>query len=255
MAENRLDLRGVSLAFGGLIVANAVSLSLEAGARTALIGPNGAGKTTLVNLISGMLKPSSGAILLDGRPVTGLSQFRRVRAGIARTFQVNRPFRDLTVGDNLRVALLQQRGEGMRLFANAASDAALERDQADILAALHLTPRRDRLVRELPYGEQRLLEIALALALKPRVLLLDEPAAGVPKGESGVIIDVIRALPEDLAVLLIEHDMDLVFRFARRIVVLASGAVVRVGTPDEIAGDEQVRALYFGRGHHGRAAH
>ncbi len=249
---NRLAVNDVSLAFGGLVVASHIDLALETGARTALIGPNGAGKTTLVNLISGVLRPSSGSIELDGRKVTGLSQALRVKAGIARTFQINRLFKDMTVAENLRLALLQQAGDGARLWRNSDADAAIERDETGILAMLGLRAQGGRLVRNLAYGEQRLLEIALALALKPRVLLLDEPAAGVPKGESGIIIDVIRQLPAELAVLLIEHDMDLVFRFARRIVVLASGAVVTIGTPAEVAADERVKQLYFGRSGHGR---
>jgi len=250
---NRLAVNDVSLAFGGLVVASHIDLALETGARTALIGPNGAGKTTLVNLISGVLRPSSGSIELDGRKVTGLSQALRVKAGIARTFQINRLFKDMTVAENLRIALLQQAGDSARLWRNRAADAAIERDETEILAMLGLRAQGGRLVRNLAYGEQRLLEIALALALKPRVLLLDEPAAGVPKGESGIIIDVIRQLPAELAVLLIEHDMDLVFRFARRIVVLASGAVVTIGTPAEVAADERVKQLYFGRSGHGRS--
>jgi branched-chain amino acid transport system ATP-binding protein len=250
---NRLDVKDISLSFGGLVVASHINLTLEDGARTALIGPNGAGKTTLVNLISGLLKPSSGTILLDERPITDMPQAGRVRAGIARTFQINRLFKDMTVGENLRVALLQQSGSGMRLWSNRALEAALERDAHDILGMLGLQAHRERLVSNLAYGEQRLLEIALALALKPRVLLLDEPAAGVPKGESGVIIDLIQKLPTDLAVLLIEHDMDLVFRFASRIVVLASGAVVTVGTPAHVAADARVKQLYFGRSTHGSA--
>jgi branched-chain amino acid transport system ATP-binding protein len=249
---NRLEVKDVSLAFGGLVVASQINLTLEEGARTALIGPNGAGKTTLVNLISGMLRPSSGNVVLDDRTITGMAQADRVRAGIARTFQINRLFKDMTVGDNLRIALLQQNRSHMRFWSSKALESLLERETDTILGMLGLIHHRTRLVSNLAYGEQRLLEIALALALKPRVLLLDEPAAGVPKGESGVIVDLIQKLPADLAVLLIEHDMDLVFRFARRIVVLASGAVVTTGTPAEVAADARVKQLYFGRNAHGR---
>ena len=250
---NRLEVRDVSLSFGGLVVASRINLVLEDGARTALIGPNGAGKTTLVNLISGLLKPSAGAILLDDRAIGDVPQSGRVRAGIARTFQINRLFKDMTVGENLRIALLQQNRSNMRFWSSKALENLLERETHDILGMLGLVNHRTRLVSNLAYGEQRLLEIALALALKPRVLLLDEPAAGVPKSESGVIIDLIQKLPTDLAVLLIEHDMDLVFRFARRIVVLASGAVVTTGTPAEVAANERVKQLYFGRSAHGHA--
>jgi branched-chain amino acid transport system ATP-binding protein len=251
----RLTLSGVCKSFGGLVVASDVSFTLAEGDRTALIGPNGAGKTTLVNLISGALAPSSGDILLDGRSVSSLSQPSRVQAGIARTFQVNRLFRDQTVGDNLRIALLQQRRQSMRVWQSRADERDLEETVDEILSALQVVDLEGRLVRELAYGQQRLLEIALALALKPRVLLLDEPAAGVPRSESGVIMDVVAGLPADLAVLLIEHDMDLVFRFARRIVVLASGAVLTVGTPDAVAADARVKELYFGREHDEHRVH
>ena len=244
---DRLEIRDVSKSFGGLIVASNINLTLEEGARTALIGPNGAGKTTLVNLISGSLSPSAGSILLDGKAIASLSHARRVRAGIVRTFQINRLFKDMTVGDNLRIALLQKHRMNLRLWRDTNADETLEREAEECLSSLGLQSRIGYLVRSLAYGEQRLLEIALALALKPRVLLLDEPAAGVPKTESSVIVDVIARLPADLAILLIEHDMDLVFRFARRIVVLASGAVVMTGEPHEVAADARVRQLYLGR--------
>jgi branched-chain amino acid transport system ATP-binding protein len=247
VAELRID--GICKNFGGLVVASDVTFTLSAGDRTALIGPNGAGKTTLVNLITGALKPSSGTISLDGRSLTRLSQPARAQAGIARTFQVSRLFRDQTVGDNLRIAVHQQRRQSLRVVQPRADAEAVEAQVERILGALRLQHAVNREVRHLPYGEQRLLEIALALALEPRVLLLDEPAAGVPRGESEAIMDVVAALPDDLAVLLIEHDMDLVFRFARKIIVLASGAVLTVGTPEAVAADDRVKQLYFGREH------
>jgi branched-chain amino acid transport system ATP-binding protein len=245
-----LQLKGLCKSFGGLVVAADVTFGLAPGDRTALIGPNGAGKTTLVNLISGALHPSSGDITLDGRSLVRLSMPARVKAGVARTFQLNRLFRDQTVGDNVRIAVLQQQRQSLRMWQPHADAVAVEVAVDHVLGALHLQAREGRLVRTLAYGEQRLLEIALALALKPRVLLLDEPAAGVPRGESGVIMDVIAGLPAELAVLLIEHDMDLVFRFAKRIVVLASGAVLTIGTPEQVAADERVKQLYFGRAGH-----
>jgi branched-chain amino acid transport system ATP-binding protein len=245
-----LQLKGLCKNFGGLVVAADVTFGLTPGDRTALIGPNGAGKTTLVNLISGALRPSSGDIILDGRSLVRLSMPARVQAGVVRTFQLNRLFRDQTVGDNVRIAVLQQKRQSLRMWQSRTDQIAVEIAVDRILVALHLGARESRLVRTLAYGEQRLLEIALALALEPRVLLLDEPAAGVPRGESGVIMDVIAGLPPDLAVLLIEHDMDLVFRFARRIVVLASGAVLTIGTPEQVAADERVKQLYFGRDGH-----
>jgi branched-chain amino acid transport system ATP-binding protein len=247
VAELKLD--GICKNFGGLVVASEVSFTLSSGDRTALIGPNGAGKTTLVNLITGALRPSSGSISLDGRAITRLSQPARAQAGIARTFQVTRLFRDQTVADNLRIAILQEKRQSLRMLQPRADADAVEAKVEHILGALRLVHAGGRIVRTLAYGEQRLLEIALALALEPRVLLLDEPAAGVPRGESGVIMDVVAGLPSDLAVLLIEHDMDLVFRFARRIIVLSSGAVLTVGTPEAVAADDRVKQLYFGREH------
>jgi branched-chain amino acid transport system ATP-binding protein len=201
-----LQVKGLCKSFGGLVVASDVTFGLAPGDRTALIGPNGAGKTTLVNLISGALHPSSGDITLDGRSLARLSMPARVQAGVVRTFQLNRLFRDQTVGDNVRIAVLQQRRQSLRMWQSRADQVAVEAEVDRVLGALHLEAREGLLVRTLAYGEQRLLEIALALALKPRVLLLDEPAAGVPRGESGVIMDVIAGLPADLAVLLIEHD-------------------------------------------------
>jgi len=251
-----LQVNGLCKNFGGLVVASNVTFGLAPGDRTALIGPNGAGKTTIVNLISGALNPSSGDIALDGRSLVRLSMPARVQAGVVRTFQVNRLFRDQTVGDNIRIAVLQQKRQSLRMWQPQADRISLEAAVDRTLGALHLQAREGRLVRTLAYGEQRLLEIALALALEPRVLLLDEPAAGVPRSESGVIMDVIASLPPDLAVLLIEHDMDLVFRFARRIVVLASGAILTIGTPEQVAADQRVKQLYFGRdGHVSKVTH
>src|SRR5262245_33822248 len=245
-----LQVKRLCKSFGGLVVASDVTFGLAPGDRTALIGPNGAGKTTIVNLISGALSPTSGDIILEGRSLVRLSMPARVQAGVVRTFQVNRLFRDQTVGDNVRIAVLQQKRQSLRMWQPQADAIAVEAAVDRVLGALHLRARQGRLVQTLAYGEQRLLEIALALALEPRVLLLDEPAAGVPRGESGVIMDVIAGLPAELAVLLIEHDMDLVFRFAKRIVVLASGAVLTIGTPEEVAADERVKQLYFGRDGH-----
>jgi branched-chain amino acid transport system permease protein len=251
-AAPRLAVEDLEMSFGGLRVTANVSFDLAPGARTALIGPNGAGKTTLINLIGGVLRPSAGEIRLDGVPVTRLAQATRTRRGIARTFQINRLFSDLTVAENVRAAVLQRREESGHLHHRASAAAATDREVADQLAPLGLTPLAARTVGTLSLGEQRLVEIALALALKPRVLLLDEPAAGVPRSESRMILDAVANLPDDLAVLLIEHDMDVVFRFAREIIVLVSGEVLMRGTPQEVAADARVREAYFGRGDHGR---
>ncbi len=255
MTAMRLQATGLHKAFGGLTVTDNVSISLPAGARTALIGPNGAGKTTLVNLLSGALSPQSGTVVLEGRTITGMAQDARVRAGLVRTFQISRLFRELSVEDNVRVAVEHRRGLSMRVFQRRAEIDSVLADTHVALQALGLERLARRTVGMLALGEQRLVEIALALAMKPRVLMLDEPAAGVPQSESGRIFDAIDRLPGDLAILLIEHDMDLVFRFATHIVVLASGAVLKEGRPADIAADEQVKEIYFGRSSHVAVAH
>jgi branched-chain amino acid transport system ATP-binding protein len=246
----RLRLSGVTKSFGGLAVASDIGMSLCDGDRTALIGPNGAGKTTLINLISGALQPSRGDIALDGAKVNALDQAARTRAGIVRTFQVSRLCRDLTVIENVSLPLIQRSGSGFRLWPSPRADRAIAEEALDLLAPLGLAAMADRRVSDLAYGEQRLVEIAVALALKPRVLLLDEPAAGVPESESGVILDLLARLPADLPILLIEHDMELVFRFARRVIVLVAGAILFEGTPAEVAANEDIRDIYFGRAGH-----
>ena len=250
----RLRLSGVTKSFGGLVVASDIHLSLSAGDRTALIGPNGAGKTTLVNLISGSLQPSAGDIHLDDACVNALDQSARTRAGIVRTFQVSRLCRDLTVVENVSLPLIQRRGAAFRLWPAARADRAIEAEAVALLQPLGLAGVATRRVSELAYGEQRLVEIAIAVALKPRVLLLDEPAAGVPESESGVILDVLARLPDDLPILLIEHDMDLVFRFARRVIVMVSGAILFEGTPAEVSANQAIRDIYLGRDGHGAAS-
>jgi ABC-type branched-subunit amino acid transport system ATPase component len=251
-----LQVEGLNRAFGALPVTRDVNLTLERGARCALIGPNGAGKTTLVNLITGALKPQSGRVLLNGEDITASSQADRARRGLARTFQINQLFRGLTVLENLCMTIGERDGNCNNLWRSAGSKRAVIDEALDHLDSLRLTDDALKLVRELPYGRQRLVEIAIALAQKPRVLLLDEPAAGVPSSESHLILDVVAALDPDIAVLIIEHDMDVVFRFAREITVLVQGAVFTQGTPKEIMNNEQVRAVYLGQedhrgGHHG----
>jgi ABC-type branched-subunit amino acid transport system ATPase component len=251
-----LQVEGLNRAFGALPVTRDVNLTLERGARCALIGPNGAGKTTLVNLITGALKPQSGRVLLNGEDITASSQADRARRGLARTFQINQLFRGLTVLENLCMTIGERDGNCNKLWRSAGSKRAVIDEALDHLDSLRLTDDALKLVRELPYGRQRLVEIAIALAQKPRVLLLDEPAAGVPSSESHLILDVVAALDPDIAVLIIEHDMDVVFRFAREITVLVQGAVFTQGTPKEIMNNEQVRAVYLGQedhrgGHHG----
>ena len=249
--SERLRLQGVTKSFGGLVVASGVCLSLSEGDRTALIGPNGAGKTTLVNLISGALQPSAGDIHLDGARVNELDQAARTRAGIVRSFQVSRLCRDLTVIENVSLPLIQKRGAAFRLWPAKRPDSAIEADAVALLQPLGLAGVATRRVSDLAYGEQRLIEIAIAVALSPRVLLLDEPAAGVPESESAAILEVLARLPDDLPILLIEHDMDLVFRFARRVIVLVSGAILFEGTSAEVSANQDIRDIYFGRDGHG----
>ncbi|HZL38866.1 MAG TPA: ABC transporter ATP-binding protein [Pseudolabrys sp.] len=253
MSDAALEVQGLNRAFGALPVTRDVNLSLERGARRALIGPNGAGKTTLVNLITGALKPSSGRVLLDGADITATSQAERARRGLARTFQINQLFRGLTVLENLCMTIGERDGHCNNLWRSAGSKRAVIDEALDHLDSLRLVDDSLKLVRELPYGRQRLVEIAIALAQKPRVLLLDEPAAGVPSSESHLILDVVAALDPDIAVLIIEHDMDVVFRFAKEITVLVQGAVFTQGAPEEIMANADVRAVYLGEeGHKGR---
>jgi ABC-type branched-subunit amino acid transport system ATPase component len=241
-----LETRGLFKSFGALAVARDINFRLERGARHALIGPNGAGKTTFVNLVTGRVPPSAGRILLGGADVTALAQAQRVKRGLARTFQINTLFRGLSVLENVCMATSERLGRAGDLFRAAGSRREVIDDAYAALERLGLADDAARRVRELPYGRQRLVEIAIALSLRPKVLLLDEPAAGVPSAESGVIVEVIESLPEEIAVLIIEHDMDLVFRLARRLTVLVQGTVLAEGTPQEIAANPAVRAVYLG---------
>jgi branched-chain amino acid transport system ATP-binding protein len=246
-----LETRGLSRRFGGLTASDNVSMRLEQGARHALIGPNGAGKTTLVNPLTGTLKPSAGAVLLDGVDVTGLSQHARVRRGLARTFQINQLFANLTPAESLCLAVGERLGHGRRGFVSAGRDAAVVAEVEELIQRFGLGDVMDQKTRTLAYGKQRLLEIALALACRPRVLLLDEPAAGVPDDERADILSALAALPADVTIMLIEHDMDLVFSFARRISVLVAGRLLMEGEPSEVAADPRVREVYLGEGQHG----
>jgi len=236
--------------FRGFLAVNDVSLEIETGARHALIGPNGAGKTTLINLLTGVLRPDSGQVLLGSEQVTHLPVHRRVKRGLSRTFQLNTLFYGLTVMESVALAICERTGQAGDWFHPLPSrHEALDEAHA-ILKSLQLAGDAGALTRHLPYGKQRLLEIALALAAKPSVLLLDEPAAGIPSGESLALLETIEQLPAEMTILLIEHDMSLVFRFARRITVLAAGAVVAEGAPDIVAADPRVRELYLGEDHH-----
>ena len=245
-----LETQGLRKSFGALTVANGIDFRLERGARQALIGPNGAGKTTFVNLVTGALSPSAGRILLDDNDVTALPQAQRVKRGLARTFQINTLFRGLSVLENVCLAIGERLGVAGDMHRPAGSNRALMGEAYGALEALGLSEDALRPVREIAYGRQRLVELAVALALKPTVLLLDEPAAGVPSPESSVIVDIIESLPADITLLIIEHDMDLVFRLAKRITVLVQGEILVEGTPQEIAADPRVREVYLGEGTH-----
>ncbi len=244
---------GLNKAFGGLTVAGDISLSLNAGDRVALIGPNGAGKTTFVDLVTGRLAPDSGRVALGGGDITRHAPTRRVRAGLVRTFQVTRLFAGMTPQEHVALAVLQRTGRGGRLFGafQRMDDVMAEVDA--ILHSLGLGEVATHRAGEIAYGQRRLLEIALALALKPKVLLLDEPAAGVPQADTPRIEAALAALPADLAVLMIEHDMDLVFRFARRVVVLAAGRIIFDGSPADVTADARVREAYLGNYANGRS--
>jgi branched-chain amino acid transport system ATP-binding protein len=240
-----LSTRNLSKSFGSLVVAQDIALELPHGVRYALIGPNGAGKTTLINLITGMLQPDAGEIFLGGEEITALKPEVRVRQGLARTFQINTLFPNLTTLESVTLAVLERDGHAHNWWQRLPRFGAAIDEAHAILDSLKIPPSKQ--TRELPYGQQRLLEIALALATRPRVLLLDEPAAGVPKDESAALFDAIAGLSRELTVLFIEHDMDVVFRFASRIIVMVGGRILVQGAPVEIARDERVREVYLGK--------
>ena len=244
-----LEVHGLSKSFGALAVTQAVNLRLAAGARHALIGPNGAGKTTLVNLLTGTLAPSAGRIVLDGQDLVGLPPHVRARRGLSRTYQINSLFLDLTPLQSVALAIAQRDGYALRFWGYAQRGRRGTEEAAALLESVGLADCLHQPTRMLPYGRQRLLEVALALAGRPKLLLLDEPAAGVSAEGSERLFEVLERLPADLAILLIEHDMRFVFRFATRITVLVGGAVLTDGTPREIAADERVREVYLGRRH------
>jgi ABC-type branched-subunit amino acid transport system ATPase component len=244
-----LSTKNLNKKFGSLVVAQDIDLSLPAGVRYALIGPNGAGKTTLINLLTGMLRPDAGQIFLGEEEITSLRPDQRVHRGLARTFQINALFPQLTPLESVALCIFERQAISNVWWRNVpAYEAAIEEADA-ILASLNLKDVLHKKTKQLAYGQQRLLEIALALATRPRVLLLDEPAAGVPRSESAELFAVIAGLSRDLTILFIEHDMEVVFRFASRILVMVGGRILVEGAPAEIARDERVREVYLGRRH------
>ena len=241
-----LETTGLEKQFGGLKVTRDLSLRIEQGARHALIGPNGAGKTTVINLLTGVLKPNGGRILLEGNDITDLPVHARVLRGLSRTFQINQLYADLTPLETIGLAVSERMGHGGDWWRRMGTRDDVNAEIAENLARFRLLDVMNEPTATLPYGKQRLLEIAVAIAAKPRVLLLDEPAAGVPGDERHEILATVAALPKDVTVLLIEHDMDIIFSFADRISVLVNGSLFVEGEPDEVARDPRVKAVYLG---------
>ena len=246
-----LETQKLCKSFGALTVADNIDFRLEPGARHALIGPNGAGKTTFVNMLTGALAPTSGRILLGGEDVTKVPQARRVRRGLGRTFQITTLFRQLPVLDNVALGIAEREGMARRMWRAASKHKEIIDEARSLLETLGIADDALTTAEDLPYGKQRLVEIAVALGLRPKVLLLDEPAAGVPTQDTERILKQLENLSSDIAILIIEHDMDLVFRFARVITVLVQGQVLVEGPPEEIARDKRVRDVYLGEATHG----
>lgn len=255
MSETVLSCEGLVKRFGGITATDNVTLHVAKGARHALIGPNGAGKTTLINLLTGVLEPTAGRITLLGEDISTLAPHQRVRRGLVRTFQINQLFSSMTPLETLSLVISQQSGLGAQWWRALGASKNIVEDCHQLLGQFHLSDVMNQRTEHLAYGKRRLLEIAIALACKPRVLLLDEPVAGVPAGEREELLQTVAALPADVSVLLIEHDMDLVFEFAKRITVLVNGAVLTEGTADDIANDPEVKAVYLGRSLDAGVAH
>jgi branched-chain amino acid transport system ATP-binding protein len=249
-----LETRKLSRSFGSNPVISGVDFILRPGDRRALIGPNGAGKTTFVNLLTGRLRASAGKVLFDGQDITQLGEARRIRLGIGRTFQITSLFPAMTVRENVFLAVAECEGIAGRPFRSVFHYRKQLARVDELVHRVGLSDVVEAPAQLLPYGRQRLLEIAIALALRPKILLLDEPAAGIPTAQSHVVLDIIETLPKDIAVLLIDHDMDLVFRFAQQITVMVQGSILVEGAPQQIATDKRVREVYLGDSKHGRPA-
>ena len=243
---SHLEVVDLSKAFGGLLAVNKVSLAVEPGERHAIIGPNGAGKSTLFNVITGELTPTSGRVTFDGRDITGLPVYKRANLGLGHTFQRNNLFMGLTVFENVRLATQHRQRINRHWFKAVESFSQVQEEAEAILGQVGLLPQMKRLVSELAYGQQRALEIALALATKPEVLLLDEPTAGMSPGETVEMVELIGKLPRSLTMMIVEHDMDDIFSLADRITVLHYGQIIGSGAPDEVRADPKVQEIYLG---------
>jgi len=250
MTETVLSTQGLVMRFGGITATNDVTMELKRGARHALIGPNGAGKTTLINLLTGVLTPTSGRISLLGEDITTLAPHKRVARGLVRTFQINQLFDSMTPLETLALVVSQHQGIASQWWRPLGATRAVTERAAELLEQFHLGDVAQQQTKFMAYGKRRLLEIAIALACEPRVLLLDEPVAGVPAGEREELLETVAALPADVSVLLIEHDMDLVFSFADRMTVLVNGTLLTEGDPETIAADPKVKEVYLGHGEH-----
>ena len=254
MTAPALEARGLCKRFGALVVTEGLDLNLAPGARHALIGPNGAGKTTLVNLLSGVLRPDAGTIWVFGQEVTSEGPACRTKRGLVRTFQVSSLFPHLTVLENIFLAVSEHAETSFDLWRSAGRQRHLLERSETILARLRLLNDIERPVSEIAYGQQRLVEIAIALALEPKVLLLDEPAAGVPGSETDLLLEAVASLPSDIAILMIEHDMQMVRRFAQSVSVLVHGRILMTGPPTDVMASPEVRSVYLGETGHTRFA-
>jgi branched-chain amino acid transport system ATP-binding protein len=241
-----LELRQLVKRYGGLVATDHLDLTVTRGEIHAIIGPNGAGKTTLIHQISGAIVPTSGSILFEGRDITDIKMHDRVKLGLARSYQITNIFKDYSVLDNIALAVQARRGSSMRFWRQAVRDDALFDEARVIGGQVGLGERLSAIAGNLAHGEQRQLEVGLALATLPKLLLLDEPMAGMGPEESARLIPLIRHLRNEIGVVLIEHDMDAVFQLADRVTVLVAGRVIATGTPDQIRSDPEVRKAYLG---------
>jgi branched-chain amino acid transport system ATP-binding protein len=245
-----LSIDDLTVAYDKVEAVRGVSLAIQPGEIVTVIGPNGAGKTTLINLLTGFLAPTAGNVFLGERMITGLPQHERVKRGMTRTFQINTLFPGLTALESVVLAVCERRARAGVWYRTVSRQAEAIDEAIALLESLRLVNERNELTRNLAYGKQRLLEIALALATRPSILLLDEPAAGIPSAESAELFGVIARLPRDVTIVFIEHDMELVFRFAERITVLVGGRVLTEAPPSEIASDPRVKEVYLGEAQH-----